>query len=64
VPALVRTGSISAVAGPEAVTAWLAKLGLDPGLLDPLQIGDCETRILPLGESVYVAAHTPLAKSS
>jgi len=59
VPALVRTGSISAVAGPEAVTAWLAKLGLDPGLHDPLQIGDCETRILPLGESVYVAYPVP-----
>jgi magnesium transporter len=44
---------------PEAVTAWLSELGLDPGLLDLLQIGDNETRILPLAEAVYVAYPVP-----
>ena len=40
---------------PEDLTAWLAGLGLDPGLLDLLRIGEEETRILPLAESVFVA---------
>ena len=44
---------------PEAVTAWLAGLGLDPGMLELMQIGDDETRILPLAESVYVAYAVP-----
>ena len=38
---------------PEDVTAWLAGLGLDPGLLDLLHIGEDDTTILPLAESVY-----------
>ena len=44
---------------PEAVTAWLAGLGLDPGMIELMQIGDDETRILPLAESVYVAYAVP-----
>ena len=40
---------------PEDVTAWLAGLDLDPGLLDLLHIGEDETRILPLAESVFFA---------
>ena len=40
---------------PEDVTAWLARLGLDPGLLDLLHIGEDDTRILPLAESVFFA---------
>jgi magnesium transporter len=44
---------------PEAVTVWLSELGLDPGLFDLLQIGDNETRILPLAEAVYVAYPVP-----
>ena len=38
---------------PEALTAWLAALGLEPGLLDLLRIGEDDTRILPLAESVF-----------
>ena len=45
--------------GPEAVTAWLAGLGLDAGLLDQLQIGDDATRFLPLAESLFVAYPVP-----
>ena len=40
---------------PEDVTAWLAGLGLEPGLLDLLHIGEDDTRILPLAESVFFA---------
>ena len=40
---------------PEEVTAWLAGLGLEPGLLDLLHIGEDDTRILPLAESVFFA---------
>lgn len=40
---------------PEEVKAWLAGLGLDPGLLDLLRIGENETKILPLDASVFVA---------
>ena len=47
--------------GPEAVTAWLAGLGLDAGLLDQLQIGGDETRILSRAESVFVAYPIPSA---
>jgi Mg2+ and Co2+ transporter CorA len=44
---------------PEAVTAWLAGLGLDAGLLDELQIGDGVTRFLPLGELLFVGYPVP-----
>ena len=44
---------------PEAVSTWLAGLGLDPGMLELMQIGDDETRIVPLAESVYVAYAVP-----
>ena len=37
---------------PEDVKAWLAGLGLEPGLLELLHIGEDDTRILPLAESV------------
>ncbi len=40
---------------PEEVMAWLAGLGLEPGLLDLLHIGEDDTRILPLAESVFFA---------
>jgi len=45
--------------GPEAVTEWLAGLGLDPGLLDLLQLGADETAILPLREAVFVSYPVP-----
>ena len=35
--------------------AWLAGLGLESGLLDRLHIGEDDTRILPLAESVFFA---------
>ncbi len=44
---------------PESVTAWLAGLGLDPGLLELLRIGDDEPRILPLADAVLVAYPVP-----
>ncbi len=40
---------------PEAAVAWLAGLGLDPGLIEGLQIGSAETRILPLADSLFFA---------
>ena len=40
---------------PEEVTDWLTGLGLEPGLLDLLHLGDDDTRILPLAESVFFA---------
>ncbi len=40
---------------PEDLSAWLIGLGLAPGLVEELQIGDAETKILPLTDSVYVA---------
>ena len=54
-PARVLTGSTSAAAGRRTSTAWLAGLGLEPGLLDLLHLGEDETRILPLAESVFFA---------
>ncbi len=44
---------------PEAVTTWLGSLGIGPGLLDHLQIGDDETTILPLSEAVFVSYPIP-----
>lgn len=49
---------------PGAVTAWLAALGLDPGLLDLLQLGDGETRILPFADCVYAAYPVPSDKQA
>ncbi len=40
---------------PGEVTAWLTGLGLEPGQLDLLHLGDDDTRILPLAESVFFA---------
>ncbi len=40
---------------PEDVMAWLGGLGLEPGLVDPQHIGEDDTRILPLAESVFFA---------
>jgi hypothetical protein len=37
------------------VAAWLAGLGLAPGLLDLLLADPGETRIIPLAEAVFVA---------
>ena len=39
---------------PEEALDWLAGLGLDPAVLDQLQIGDDSTRILPLAEGVLL----------
>jgi Mg2+ and Co2+ transporter CorA len=39
---------------PEEALTWLAGLGLDPNVLDLLQIGDGSTRILPLAEAVFL----------
>jgi hypothetical protein len=44
---------------PAAVTAWLAGLGLDQGLLDLLLADPGETRIIPLPEAVFVAYPVP-----
>jgi Mg2+ and Co2+ transporter CorA len=44
---------------PEQVAAWLTALGLEAGLLDLLHLGDDDTRILPLGESVFFAYPVP-----
>ena len=41
------------------MTAWLANLGLDPGLLELMRIGDAETSVLPLVESMYFAYSVP-----
>ena len=49
---------------PAAVTAWLAGLGLDPGLIDLLEIGEDETRILPLAEAVFVAYPVPAGEEA
>jgi magnesium transporter len=38
---------------PEAEATWLAGVGLAPGTIDLLQIGDDQTRILPLADFVY-----------
>jgi len=40
---------------PEEALGWLGGLGLDPAVLDALQIGDDSPRILPLAESVFLA---------
>ena len=48
----------------EAVTAWLAGLGLDAEMLDLMEIGDGETRIVPLAEAVYVAYPVPTGGDS
>jgi len=40
---------------PEDATAWIVGLGLDHGLVEELHLGDEETRILPLTDSVFVA---------
>jgi magnesium transporter len=40
---------------PEDATAWIVGLGLDQGLVEELHLGDDETRILPLTDSVFVA---------
>jgi len=40
---------------PEEASAWLVGLGLDPGLVEEFQIGDAETRILPLTDMAFVA---------
>ncbi len=37
--------------GPAEMAAWLANLGLDPGLLELMRIGDAETSVLPLVET-------------
>ena len=42
---------------PDVITTWLSSLGVDPGMLGLMQIGDDGTRIFPLPESVYVSAH-------
>lgn len=44
---------------PEDVTAWLADLGLDPALLELMQIGDAETSVLPLVDAVFFAYPAP-----
>ena len=43
----------------EPVVKWLAALGLDPGLVDLMQVGADETRILPLAGSVFFAYPVP-----
>ena len=48
----------------EAVATWLAGLGLDPELLELLQISEDETRIVPLGETVYVSFPVPAEDGS
>jgi magnesium transporter len=40
---------------PEELAGWLGDLGLDPALLELLQLGSEETKILPLADLVYVA---------
>ena len=49
---------------PEAVTDWLAGLGLDPEIMNLLPISDGETRILPLAEAVYVAYPVPAGEEA
>ncbi len=46
-------------ARPEDVEAWLARLGLDPELLELLKQREGETRILPLADAVFVAYPLP-----
>ncbi len=41
------------------MTAWLANLGLDAGLLELMRVGDAETSVLPLAESVCFACSVP-----
>jgi magnesium transporter len=40
---------------PDAVASWLAGIGVSPGTLELLQLGEDETRIVPLVDSVYLA---------
>jgi magnesium transporter len=49
---------------PEEVVAWLAGLGLDPGLVELMQVGEDETRILPLADSVFVAYPVPAGEGA
>jgi Mg2+ and Co2+ transporter CorA len=44
---------------PDDLAAWPAMAGLDPDLFDPLQIGNDQTLILPLADSVYIAFPIP-----
>jgi Mg2+ and Co2+ transporter CorA len=44
---------------PEEAAAWLAGLGLDPGLLVLMPLGEDETRIVPLTDAVFVAYPVP-----
>jgi len=43
----------------EPVVKWLAALGLDAGLIDLMQVGVDETRILPVAGSVFFAYPVP-----
>lgn len=40
---------------PDAVATWLAGIGVSSGTLELLQLGEEETRIVPLVDSVYLA---------